>query len=149
MSSQSISFRPAALIRQIPWSVDRKAALGLLLILVALSLVGWLYLTQASYLTATTFRVEELRTELAGVQRVNAALELEIASFEALPRIEQRAKELGFGPSREVRYLAMAHYPDPGGQAPPNQITDGQGLPRPAWLKLLEQASEWLAGETS
>ena len=43
MASQSISFRPTAVIRQIPWSLDQRAAFGLLLILITFSLVGWLY----------------------------------------------------------------------------------------------------------
>ena len=48
-----ISWRPENVVRQLPWRLDSKAALGFLLILATFSLVGWLYLTQASAVTTT------------------------------------------------------------------------------------------------
>jgi cell division protein FtsB len=148
MSSQSISFRPAALIRQMPWSVDGKAAVGLLLLLVIFSLVGWLYLSQASYLTATAFRVEELRAELEAVQRTNAALGLEIAQLESLPRIEQRARELGFGPPEEVRYLVLTGLPATVNEYQMASTTPGEPPLLSWWPTLIDQVSTWLVGET-
>ncbi|MFQ5612397.1 MAG: hypothetical protein ACE5H9_09715 [Anaerolineae bacterium] len=149
MSSQSISFRPVALIRQMPWSVDGKAALGLLLIIVTVSLVGWLYLSQASYLTATSYRVEELRIKLETVQQANAALELEIAQLESLSRIEQRALELGFRPPDEVRYLAVANYPDAETGAQHNVEPQPEDPVTSWWQNVLVQFGAWLEGETS
>lgn len=149
MSSQSISFRPATLIRHVPWSVDGKAALGLLLILITVSLVGWLYLSQASYLTTTSYRVEELRLKLETIQQTNAALELEIAQLESLTRIEQRAREVGFRPPNEVRYLAVANYPDPVIETPRTAAAQSDKSFAPWWRDVIDQFSAWLEGETS
>ena len=116
MSSQTTHFvqtvlRPGSLAGSITWRLERKAALGMLLVLVTTSLVGWLYLTQASSLTTISFQIEQLREELATLNQQNAQLELEIAGWEALPRIEQRARELGFSPPDEVLYLPVPNYP--------------------------------------
>ena len=116
MSSQTMHFiqtllRPGSLAQSITWRLERKAALGMLLILVTASLVGWLYLTQASSLTTISFQIEQLRAELSMLNQQNAQLELEIAGWEALPRIEERARELGFGPPDQVLYLSVPNYP--------------------------------------
>ena len=106
-----ISWKPEQVVRQLPWRLDSKAALGLLLILVMFSLVGWLYLTQASAVTTTRYRIDELRLELDHLQNQNAALALEIARLENLARVETRARELGYGPTTNVRYLVVTSYP--------------------------------------
>lgn len=114
MSSHTIiSFRPEAVIRHIPWRLDSKAALGFLLILATFSLVGWLYLTQASAVTATSYRIDELRLELDQLKNQNAALVVEIAELQALSRVEARARELGFVPATNLKYMPVANYPVP------------------------------------
>ena len=123
MSSQTIHsiqtlLRPGSLAQSITWRLERKAALGILLVLITLSLVGWLYLTQASSLTTTSFQIEQLRAELAVLKQQNAQLELKIAEWEDLPRIEQRARTLGFGPPNQVIYLPVPNYPMPDQAAP-------------------------------
>ena len=130
MSSQATHpvqtlLRPGSLARRITWRIERKAALGMLLILITVSLIGWLYLTQASSIAATNFQIERLRAELTWSNQQNAQLELEIAQWEALPRIEQRARELGFAPAQQAIYLPVADYPaekqESGTQDPGNQ----------------------------
>ena len=64
MSSQTIHsiqtlLRPGSLAQSITWRLERKAALGMLLVLITFSLIGWLYLTQASSLTTTSFQIEQ------------------------------------------------------------------------------------------
>jgi hypothetical protein len=113
--------RPGSLAQGITWRLERKAALGMLLIIITVSLIGWLYLTQASSLTTTSFEIDQLRTELTTLHQQNVELELEIAGWEALSRIERRALELGFGPPSQVLYLPVPNYPAPdqaGGQSP-------------------------------
>jgi cell division protein FtsL len=117
MSSQTMHpiqtlLRPGSLAQRITWRLERKAALGLLLILITVSLIGWLYLTQASSLTTISFQIEQHRAELSKLDQQNAELELETAEWEALPRIEQRARELGFGPRSQVLYLSVPNYPN-------------------------------------
>jgi hypothetical protein len=103
--------RPGSLAQGITWRLERKAALGMLLIIITVSLIGWLYLTQASSLTTTSFEIDQLRTELATLQQQDVELELQIAEWEALARIERRALELGFGPPSQVLYLPVPNYP--------------------------------------
>ncbi len=110
-SNTMISFRPRNVIRHLPWQLDSKAALGFLLILVTFSLVGWLYLSQASAVTTTSYRIGELRLELDHLKNQNATLILEIAKLEALSRVENRAREIGFQPTGNIKYLSVTNYP--------------------------------------
>jgi len=151
-----ISLRPENVIRQLPWRVDSKAALGLLLLLAMFSLVGWLYLTQASAVTATSYRIDELRLELDQIKNQNAALTLEIAQLEALDRVEARARELGFGPTTDVRYVPVANYPlsqEPekavlGGEPARNSLdsTTGDFDQAVWWTNTLDNVAAWLEG---
>ena len=123
MSSQTMHsiqtlFRPGSIAKTINWRMERKAALGMMLVLITFSLIGWLYLTQASSLTTTSFQIEHLRAELAAFKQQNAQLELEIAQWEDLPRIEKRARELGFAPPSQIRYLPVPNYPVPDPKVP-------------------------------
>ncbi|HID62929.1 MAG TPA: hypothetical protein EYP49_09360 [Anaerolineae bacterium] len=100
-------------------SLDARTAIGSLLILILVSLLGWLYLTQASQVTATGYRIYELERERARLQRENARLMLEIAELERLENVEARARQLGFVPPERVEYLVVADYP-------PDQPSSGQ-----------------------
>ena len=163
MSSYTIiSFRPRHIIHQLPWRLDSKAALGFLLILATFSLVGWLYLTQASAVTTTSYRIDELRLELDHLNNQNAALTLEIAQLEALARVEKRAQDLGFGPTADVRYLAVDNYPLATEEVEPVAYSDtviqpqnqngidsaAQFEPAAWWIKLLDQVATWLEDES-
>ena len=106
-----INWKPENVVNRLPWRLDSKAAVGFLLILATFSLVGWLYLTQASAVTATRYRIDRLRLELDQLENQNAALALEIAQLENISRIEVRARELGLGATTNVRYLPVANYP--------------------------------------
>ena len=106
-----INWKPENVVRQFPWRLDSKAALGFLLILATFSLVGWLYLSQASAVTTTRYHIDELRLELDRLENQNAVLALEIAQLENLTRIEVRAHELGLGPTTNIRYLPVPNYP--------------------------------------
>ncbi|GIK36400.1 MAG: hypothetical protein BroJett011_02330 [Chloroflexota bacterium] len=151
-----ISLRPENVIRQLPWRVDSKAALGFLLLLATFSLVGWLYLTQASAVTATSYRMDQLRLELDQIKNQNAALTLEIARLEALDRIESRARELGFAPTTNVRYLPVANYPMPLEPEKPawgagplrSDLEEAQAEFDPAawWTETLDNFAAWLEG---
>lgn len=126
------------------------------MLLVMLSLVGWLYLTQASLVTATSYRIDELRLELDSVNNQNAALILEISQLEALQRVEKRALELGFVPASDVRYMTVSAYPYPeepeeesiyNAKPVENSVEDyihdveASGW----WLQKLDLVAEWVA----
>lgn len=92
-------------------NLDARTAIGSLLILILVSLLGWLYLTQASQVTTTGYRIYELERERARLQRESAKLMLEIAELERLENVEARARQLGFVPPEQVEYLTVANYP--------------------------------------
>lgn len=159
-SNTMISLRPANVIRRLPWQLDSKAALGFLLILGTFSLVGWLYLTQASAVTATSYRIDELRLELDQLKNQNATLGLQIAQLEALPRVEQRARELGFQPTNDVRYLAVSNYPlvaveddstsnNTFPSQEPLEVFPSQPVSSAWWVDLLDSFAAWLEGRRS
>jgi hypothetical protein len=157
-SNTMISLRPANVIRRLPWQLDSKAALGFLLILGTFSLVGWLYLTQASAVTATSYRIDELRLELDHLKNQNATLGLQIAQLEALPRVEQRARELGFQPTNDVRYLAVPNYPLASAEEDftnnisysrePLEVFPSKPVSSAWWVDLLDNFAAWLEGQT-
>lgn len=157
MSSNIIvSLKPKNVIRHIPWQLNSRSALGLVLLLALVSLVGWLYVTQASAVTTTSYRIDELRMELGHVKNQNAALIMEIAQLEALSRVEKRALALGFQPVNDIRYVAVDSYP----AAPPSTDTVYPAtavensvdayvadVEQPNWwLIQLDTVAEWITG---
>jgi hypothetical protein len=68
----------------------------MLIILAVLSLLGWIYLTQASYVATTSRQVQELEAEKARLQQENLELMAKIAEVESVDRLSVRARELGF-----------------------------------------------------
>jgi cell division protein FtsL len=155
MSSDTIiSLRPENVIRHIPWRFTSKSALSYVLILAVLSLVGWVYLTQASAVTTTSYQVDELRMELDHIKNQNAALILEIAELEALARVEKRALELGFQPAADVNYIAVDNYPVPDGDVVVEDVIPVENsveayvddVEDPAWLvEKLDDLAGWVA----
>jgi len=152
-SNTMIGFRPENVMRHLPWRLDSKAALGFLLILATFSLVGWLYLTQASAVTTTSYRIDELRLELDQLKNQNAALVIEIAELEALSRVEARARVLGFEPNPNIEYLPVSNYPIP---VDTNRTTFGTAqiessidaytveVERNWWLEKLDALAAWV-----
>ncbi len=75
---------------------EGRAAAGIVIILLAFSLLGWLYLTQASYVATASRRVQDLEQKKAQLQRENIELMAEIAELESASHLAARAKQLGF-----------------------------------------------------
>lgn len=83
-------------IKRDPNKLEGRATLGMLIMLVVLSLLGWIYLTQASQVATTSRRIEELQIDKARLEQQNLELSVEIASLESVGRLAARARELGF-----------------------------------------------------
>jgi cell division protein FtsL len=151
MSSQSISFRPTTVIKRLPWSFDKKAALGFLLILVTLSLVGWLYLGQASVITSSTLQMDQLRHEIQILTQKNGELAFEIAQLESINRVEQRAREMGFAPTppENIRYLVTPNYPVVDTPASEEVLIAHTAPPKdPLWQVWLDNVMAWVEGQS-
>ena len=115
MSTQTLHpvqtlLRPGNLAQRFIWRLERKDALGILLVISIISLVGWLYLTQTQAMAALNLRVGETRAQLKAVHDENARLKVEIAEWESLPRIEERARNLGFAATTSALDLAVPGY---------------------------------------
>jgi hypothetical protein len=97
------------------WKLESRSAIGVLLILLAVSLLGWVYLTQASFVATTSRRVDKLEVQKARLEEENLELMTEIARLESVSRLCARAQELGFEPiaAEAAEYLALAEMPSP------------------------------------
>lgn len=93
--------------KQPTWALDARTAVGLLLCILLFSLVGGLYLAQASQMAATGFHMNETVREIERLERENALLRYKTAELETLPRIEARARQLGLGPMTRMTYLVI------------------------------------------
>jgi cell division protein FtsB len=95
------------------WKLQGRSALGVLLILTALSLLGWVYLTQASYVATTSRRVDKLEKEKARLEQENLQLMGQIAELESVGRLAARARELGFVLTavNDAEFVAMVDGP--------------------------------------
>jgi hypothetical protein len=84
-------------IKRNPNKLEGRATVGMLIIFLVLSLLGWIYLTQASHVATTSRHNQELEAEKARLERENMELLVEIAKYESVSRLAPRARELGFG----------------------------------------------------
>ena len=123
MSSRQLSlFRPRLWGREnheTAWSLDARTATSLVLCIGVLSLVGWLYLTQASQMATTESQMQHVVAEIEKLERANAQLRYENAQLEVIPRVEAMARILGLGPvhSRPT-YLTVPEAPYGQGTTP-------------------------------
>jgi hypothetical protein len=83
-------------IKRNPNKLEGRATAGMLIIFLVLSLLGWIYLTQASHVATTSRRNQELEAEKTRLHQENMELIVEIAAYESVGRLAVRAQELGF-----------------------------------------------------
>ena len=91
------------------WSARRVAQMGLLIALGVV--VAALYLVQSSQIVTSTRQVQQLREELADLQRDNADLSMKISLSSTRAQLQQRATALGFALTENVLYVAVPHMP--------------------------------------
>jgi hypothetical protein len=97
-------------IKRNPNKLEGRATAGMLIIFLVLSLLGWIYLTQASHVATTSRRNQDLETEKALLRQENMELMVEIAEYESVSRLAARAQALGFvavAPD-EAEFMAVA-----------------------------------------
>ncbi len=98
--------------RQTPWRIRRQWLAALLLGLLTLLMLGWLSL-QASLRAALLGReIQSLRAEASRLERLNADLQVMLATQTRLEVMQARALALGFHPvdPRERQYLMIPGY---------------------------------------
>ncbi len=95
-----------------PWRTQRQAfALAALSFVVAL-IIGALYLAQAAALSTTGRQLESLITQRNQIEQANEQLRAEIARLQSVPRLQDRARELGFVEAgrSDIEYLLVPGY---------------------------------------
>ena len=96
----------------LPWSLDARTATMLVLCIAVLSLVGWLYLAQASQIATTESHARQVVDEIEKLERDNAQLRYQIALLEIISRIEAKAGQLGLGlMHQKTTYLTVPETP--------------------------------------
>jgi hypothetical protein len=120
-----------------------RSALGVVLILGMLSLLGWVYLTQASYVATTSRHLRELEKQKERIEQESWQLMVEIAELESVTRLASRAQELGFfmAFSDETEFLAVT-------DAPPAQARAASTDEQSAywWTNVTSQFTAWAQG---
>lgn len=94
------------------WRPQRQAlALATLGLFVAI-IMGALYLSQSASTSGIGRQLEELIIERDNLEQTNEQLRAEIAGLQSMPRLEQRAADLGFLPAEndDIEYLVVDGY---------------------------------------
>lgn len=121
-----------ALDRQ-PWRTQRQAfALAALSFIVAL-IIGGLYLAQAATQSTTGRQLEELIAQRNQIEQANEQLRAQIAQLRSVPRLRQRAREMGFVEAgrANIEYIIVPGYNPqrPEALLPTRQTTPVQSIP--------------------
>jgi hypothetical protein len=110
---QSPKRRAADKLRHLAVLSEAQLFFGWLIVIVALALLGTIYLQQSSRIAALGRQVQAMQRELRDVKRQNALLEGQIAQAQALDRLESEAVRLGFQRARseDIEYVTIVSYP--------------------------------------
>jgi hypothetical protein len=125
------------------WKLQGRTALGILILMLSVSLLGWVYLTQASHVATTSRRVRQLEAEKARLAQDNLQLMAEIAELESVSRLATRAEELGFvmAHADQSEFVVMSAQP------PAVVASSRGGSPAELWWRNVSgQFTAWAQG---
>ena len=99
--------------KRLSWLTEAQAAVGWGIILVLVTILGTVYLNQASRTAVAGRRVQIRQNELDNVKRENAGLEKKIAEAQSLGRLQTQAQAMGFiqAQPENIEYLLIPDYP--------------------------------------
>jgi cell division protein FtsB len=105
--------RAADKLRHLAVLSEAQLFFGWLVVLVALALLGTIYLQQSSRVATLGRQIQAMQSELRKIKRENAVLEGEIAAAQSLERLESEAVRLGFQRARpdDIEYVTIVNYP--------------------------------------
>jgi cell division protein FtsL len=90
------------------FEMDRRQAKYARILFLVLTMTAALYLTLVSRTAARGRRIQQLEVELFRLQREIEQLEVEIARDSSVPRLWERANELGFIPPEQVKFVYLS-----------------------------------------
>jgi hypothetical protein len=140
MSPQPVPLMRA--FRQAPWRTQTQAAATIAVVLLAVLVVGGLYLRVAARAATAGRDLQSFEAAKVELTQQNDELRAELARLRSVTRLADRARELGFQPAQpeQIEYLAVADFPHQAASSPPPRAST---LPRPR--SELAQIVDWLA----
>jgi cell division protein FtsL len=90
------------------FETDRRMVIYSVTFVLVLTVAAALYLTLVSRTAARGRRIQQLEVELFRLQREIEQLEVEIARESSVPRLWERANELGFIPPEQVEFVYLS-----------------------------------------
>jgi hypothetical protein len=118
---QSIMNRPVGLVSRSYWrgttalqpTLEGGTALGILLAVLLLTLIGWLYLDQAATITSTRAEIKMLEKERDAVLLEIRYLQADLASRTSTGNAVERGRQLGFHAPEQIVTLDVVPLPMP------------------------------------
>jgi cell division protein FtsL len=101
--------------KQAPWRIQRQWIGAFLLALIGAAMIAALYLDVTARAAVAGREIQELRFEIATIQRANADLETQLGNLTSTSEMQRRALELGYRP---VKPGELDYVPVPGFVAP-------------------------------
>ena len=135
--------------RQAPWRVQRQWVGAFLLLVIGAAMVAALYLDVTARSAVAGREIQEMRFEIATIQRSNADLETKLAKLTSTAEMERRAIELGYRPVQpgELDYVAVPGFvtPEPAILlAAADIVAHEQAVPYEYTQSLIEWFDEWV-----
>jgi cell division protein FtsL len=133
--------------KQAPWRIQRQWIGAFLLALIGAAMIAALYLDVTARAAVAGREIQELRFEIAGLQRANADLETQLGNLTSTAEMQRRALELGYRPVKpgELDYVPVSGFvvPEPAILlAADDEVLRAQILPFEYTQSLLEWFSE-------
>ena len=131
--------------QQAPWRVQIRLTSGSMLPLIALLIIGGMYLAVNARHARAGRHVLELQSQQAELLRYNAEMGATLAEMTSPERMYQRALGLGFRYAypAEIEYILLDNYMPPQqfiAPRPPASTNPGEGMLSPAYTETL---GEW------
>lgn len=101
--------------KQAPWRIQRQWIGAFLLVVIGVAMVAALYLDVTARTALAGREIQELRIEVAAVQRQNADFETQLADLTSTEAMQQRAAQLGYRSVKpgELDYVAVPGFVEP------------------------------------
>ena len=103
--------------KQAPWRIQRQWIGAFLLALIGAAMIAALYLDVTARAAVAGREIQELRFEIATIQRANADLETQLGNLTSTAEMQRRALELGYRPVKpgELDYVPVPGFvvPEP------------------------------------
>jgi len=133
--------------KQAPWRIQRQWIGAFLLTLIGAAMIAALYLDVTARAAVAGREIQELRFEIAAIQRADADLETQLGNLTSTAEMQRRALELGYRPVKpgELDYVPVAGFvvPEPAILlAAEDAVLPVQPLPFEYTQSLLEWFSE-------